>query len=157
MHCIGPACHHPIHFGLVGLDVYNPGYVFITYGVRLQETEWFDCDVYEVMGSVVLASGRSMPEEGDNIQRGEGVVVVLLEPCLQSYAGFGDAQPASSFHWLKFIYVMKKCGQSDWLNAGNPAPAMLDKNQVYPSVLSAAAVHCQRKWAMEVWKNGWCQ
>ena len=27
----------------------------------LQETKWFGCDVYEVMGSVVLTSGRSMP------------------------------------------------------------------------------------------------
>ena len=35
-----------------------------TYNVKvagLQETKWFGCDVYEVMGSVVLTSGRSMP------------------------------------------------------------------------------------------------
>ena len=27
----------------------------------LQETKWLGCDVYEVMGSVVLTLGRSMP------------------------------------------------------------------------------------------------
>ena len=48
--------------------------------MKVAETKWFGCDVYEVMGSVVLTSGRSMPaSKGDNIQRGEGVAIVLLE------------------------------------------------------------------------------
>ena len=31
--------------------------------VGLQETKWFGCDVYDVAGSVVLASGRPLPDQ----------------------------------------------------------------------------------------------
>ena len=44
--------------------------------VGLQETKWFGCDVYDVAGSVVLASGRDLPDAGGSFQRGEGVAIV---------------------------------------------------------------------------------
>ena len=34
----------------------------------LQETKWFGCDVSDVAGSVVLASGRPLPDAGSNFQ-----------------------------------------------------------------------------------------
>ena len=43
----------------------------------LQETKWFGCDVYEVNGSVVLTAGRTTPAQGEPVQRGEGVALVL--------------------------------------------------------------------------------
>ena len=36
--------------------------------VGLQETKWFGCDVYGVGGSVVLASGRPLPDAGNSYQ-----------------------------------------------------------------------------------------
>ena len=41
----------------------------------LQETKWFNCEVYEVGGSVVLTCGRALPGGGDSFQRGEGVAI----------------------------------------------------------------------------------
>ena len=58
----------------------------------------------------------------------------------------------TKLHWLQwcttsiaFLLVKTytrnlQIGQSDWLNAGNPAFATLERNQVYPSVASAAAM-----------------
>ena len=45
--------------------------------VCISETKWFGDDVYEVDGFTVLHSGRSVPQSGDAIQRGEGVAIVL--------------------------------------------------------------------------------
>ena len=50
------------------------------YGVvvgALQETKWFGREVYDVNDSVVLTSGRSTPAQGETIQRGGGVALVL--------------------------------------------------------------------------------
>ena len=43
----------------------------------LQETKWFGNEVYRVGDSVVLTAGRPVPVEGDVVQRGEGVALVL--------------------------------------------------------------------------------
>ena len=45
--------------------------------VCISETKWFGDDVYEVDGFTVLHSGRSVPQSGDAVQRGEGVAIVL--------------------------------------------------------------------------------
>ena len=50
------------------------------YGVvvgALQETKWFGSEIYEVNDSVILTSGRSTPAQGEKVQRGEGVALVL--------------------------------------------------------------------------------
>lgn len=50
------------------------------YGVvvgALQETKWFGVGVYEVAGSTVLSSGRSLPSHGSVFQHDEGVALVL--------------------------------------------------------------------------------
>ena len=38
----------------------------------LQETKWFGSEVYNVGESVILSSGKDVPREGTNGQRGEG-------------------------------------------------------------------------------------
>ena len=43
----------------------------------LQETRWFGNEIYEVGESVVLTAGRPSPKPGQQIQRGEGVAIVL--------------------------------------------------------------------------------
>ena len=51
----------------------------------LQETKWFGCGTYEVGDSMVLTSGRSAPREGQTVQRGEGVALVLREQALAAW------------------------------------------------------------------------
>ena len=43
----------------------------------LQETKWFGCGTYKVSDSIVLTSGRRTPGEGECVQRGDGVALVL--------------------------------------------------------------------------------
>ena len=43
----------------------------------LQETEWFGNEVYEVDRSVVLTAGSATPTQGEQMQSGEGVALVL--------------------------------------------------------------------------------
>lgn len=64
--------------------------------VGLQETKWFGCDVYDVAGSVVLASGRPLPDEGSSFQRGEGVAIVLLDWAVQAWKEGGSQWKAWS-------------------------------------------------------------
>ena len=54
----------------------------------LQETKWFGCGAYKVSDSVVLASGRCTPREGECIQRGEGVALVLRGQALAALEVF---------------------------------------------------------------------
>ena len=51
----------------------------------LQETKWFGCEVYEVQGSVILTSGRSVPGNGEAVRRGEGVALVLRGIAIQAW------------------------------------------------------------------------
>ncbi len=51
----------------------------------LQETRWFSCGTYEVGDSMVLTSGRSTPGEGQTVQRGKGVALVLRGPALAAW------------------------------------------------------------------------
>ena len=55
----------------------------------LQETKWFGSEVYQVGGSVVLTAGRERPSEGDDMQRGEGVAIVLLGPAIDAWKRTG--------------------------------------------------------------------
>ena len=68
---------HPVHvdrkikFPVQELDRFHMSIVCIS------ETKLFGDDVYEVDGFTVLHSGRSIPQSGDAVQRGEGVAIVL--------------------------------------------------------------------------------
>jgi len=64
--------------------------------VCISETKWFGNDVYEVGGSLVLHSGRSVPQSGDPIQRGEGVAIVLDPLMAQSWRDSGGIWTAIS-------------------------------------------------------------
>ena len=51
----------------------------------LQETKWFGCEVYEVNRSVVLTAGRTTLAQGEPVQRGEGVALVLSGLALDAW------------------------------------------------------------------------
>jgi len=51
----------------------------------LQETKWFGTAVYTVGKSVVLSAGRPVPQPGENMQRGEGVALVLSGPAIAAW------------------------------------------------------------------------
>ena len=51
----------------------------------LQETKWFGCEVYKVNGSVALTAGRTTPAQGELVQRGEGVALVLRGLALDTW------------------------------------------------------------------------
>ena len=57
----------------------------------LQETKWFGTVVYKVARSIVLAAGRPTPQPGQNMQRGEGVALVLTWPAVTAWRA-GDEQ-----------------------------------------------------------------
>ena len=56
----------------------------------LQETKWFGSAMYRVGDSIVLAAGRPVPKPGENLQRGEGVAVVLSGPALKAWKDAGE-------------------------------------------------------------------
>ncbi len=63
----------------------------------LQETRWFGQAAYDVGDSVVLASGRSLPQTGDPSRRGEGVAIVLRKRALRAWRAGGEQwKPVSS-------------------------------------------------------------
>ena len=45
----------------------------------LHETKWFGSEVYRVLGSVVLTSGREKPVQGNTVKKGGGVAIVLTD------------------------------------------------------------------------------
>ena len=71
----------------------------MNYGVSvgaLQETKWFGDNVYEVQGSVVVTAGRPTPADGEPIQRGEGVALVLMGSALAAWRRGGKQWKAWS-------------------------------------------------------------
>ena len=51
----------------------------------LQETKWFSCGMYEVGDNMDLTYGRSTPREGQSVQLGEGVALVLRGQALAAW------------------------------------------------------------------------
>ena len=51
----------------------------------LQKTKWFGCGTYEVGDSMVLTSGRNAPREGQSVQLGERVALVLRWQALAAW------------------------------------------------------------------------
>ena len=81
----------------------------------LQETRWFDREIYSVADSVVLSSGRPLPGDGEVLSRGEGVAIVLRGRALRAWKGGGSQWRAISFRlvaqlrmssWRKTPFVM---------------------------------------------------
>ena len=62
----------------------------------LQETKWFEDEVYEVDKSVVLTAGRNTPAQGEIVQRGEGVTLVLRGLALAGWRRAGKRWKAWS-------------------------------------------------------------
>ena len=62
----------------------------------LQETRWFGREVYSVGDSIVLSSGRPVPQEGESLRRGEGVAIVLSGRALQAWRAGGSQWQAVS-------------------------------------------------------------
>ena len=62
----------------------------------LQETLWFGSAVYRMGESVVLASGRSLPNVGESMKRGEGVAIVLTGPAIAVWRAAGEQWKAWS-------------------------------------------------------------
>ena len=62
----------------------------------LQETRWFGREVYSVGDSIVLSSGRPVPQEGESLPRGEGVAIVLSGRALQAWRAGGSQWQAVS-------------------------------------------------------------
>ena len=58
--------------------------------VALQETKWFGSDMYTVGDSVVLTSGRMVPEQEGSRQKGEGIAVVLSGSAVSAWKAGGS-------------------------------------------------------------------
>ena len=56
----------------------------------ITELEWFGGAAYKVKDSVVLATGRPVPQKGEPRQRGEGVAIVLLSSAVSLRRADGE-------------------------------------------------------------------
>ena len=74
----------------------------------LQETKWFGCGTYEVGDSMVLTSGRSTPREGQSVQRGEGVALVLRGQALAAWRLGGQQWKAWSLRCVTAVLQVDK-------------------------------------------------
>ena len=74
----------------------------------LQETKWFSCGAYKVSDSTVLASGRRTPSEGECIQRGEGVALVLRGQTLAAWRCGGQQWKAWSSRCMSAVLQVDK-------------------------------------------------
>ena len=60
------------------------------YMAGISETKWFNSNMYEVEGHVVLHSGRELPKEGESFQRSEGVGIVLSPIAAKAWRDGGE-------------------------------------------------------------------
>ena len=56
----------------------------------LQETKWFENEVYKVGESVVLSARRDVPQERGDGQTGEGVAIILSGPAMDTWRAGGS-------------------------------------------------------------------
>ena len=64
--------------------------------VCISETKWFGYDVHVVDGYTVIHLGRSVPQSGNTVQRGEGVAIVLDPVMATSWRESGASWSAVS-------------------------------------------------------------
>ena len=67
----------------------------------LQETKWFGSDMYTVGDSVVLTSGRVVPEQEGSRQKGEGIAVVLSGSAVSAWKAGGSQWKAWSSRLMR--------------------------------------------------------
>ena len=74
----------------------------------LQETKWFEAEMYKVGDSIVLSSGRAVPTSGARHHRGEGVALVLQGPAVKAWRAGGSQWKA----WgSRLISATLDCGR----------------------------------------------
>ena len=56
----------------------------------ISETKWFGEDVYNIDGYTMLHSGRPRPEQGERIERNEGVAIVLYPQMAEACRAAGE-------------------------------------------------------------------
>ena len=78
----------------------------------LQEARWFGSEVYDVGDSVVLTAGRSTPAQGQPVQRGEGVALVLRGLGLSAWRRGGKLWKAWSPRCVSASLQMDESAQS---------------------------------------------
>ena len=78
----------------------------------LQETRWFGSEVYDVGDSVILTAGRSTPAQGQAVQRGEGVALVLRGLGLSAWRRGGKLCKAWSPRCVSASLQMDESAQS---------------------------------------------
>ncbi len=66
------------------------------YAAGISETKWFSDHVYRVEGFTILTSGRRLPDQGDEVRRGEGVGLVLSPEATQAWVDGGKQWKAVS-------------------------------------------------------------
>ena len=62
----------------------------------ISETKWFGQEVYSVSNFTVLHSGRPRPEQGERVERNEGVAIVLDQQMTDAWRAAGEEWKAVS-------------------------------------------------------------
>ena len=66
------------------------------FAATISETKWFGNNMYEVEDHLILHSGRTTPGTGEQVQRGEGVGIVLSPEAIKAWReGGGEWMPKS--------------------------------------------------------------
>jgi len=71
----------------------------------LQETKWFGNEVYRVADGVVLTARRCTPTEGDVVQRGEGVALVLRDSAIFAWNRGGNGGWHAWKSWCVSVHL----------------------------------------------------
>ena len=75
----------------------------------LQETKWFGDNVYEVYGSVVVTAGRPTPADGEPIQQGERIALVLMGSALAAWMRGGKQWKPWSSRCVSALLAFTGC------------------------------------------------
>ena len=107
----------------------------------LQETKWFESEVYRVGGSVVLTAGRDVPGGNEVRQRGEGVAIVLSVDAARAWKDGGSRWKAWSSRLVTATLQVGR-GSHDHLHilscyAPTIAASREDKNSFFDTLQDA--------------------
>ena len=114
------------------------------YNIRiaaLQETKWFGSGLYHVGDSVILTSGRKIPSDGEPVQRGKGVALVLSGPAIEAWKDGGKQWKAwgSRLVSAKLQLNNKRTGKLHVLSCYAPtrAASRAEKDEFYDMLQQA--------------------